>query len=139
MILGFAKFSERSRKLIKTLKKQPPNGNEKNMKNQSKTFPKQGQKSLKIHSKINAISKSAQNYFLAPSGRVQMPKSRRIQFFGPFLAPPWILRGPQNHPKSAKSHQHCLIKIVSRRSWHTDPVPRSSLKRSRAPFWLIFT
>ena len=42
------------------------------------------------------------NEFLAPLGRVRTPKSRRIQFFGSFLAPPWILRDPQNHPKSAK-------------------------------------
>ena len=40
------------------------------------------------------------NNFLAPLGRFGRPQSRRIEFFGSFLAPPWILRDPKNHPKS---------------------------------------
>ena len=46
------------------------------------------------------------NDFLAPLGHIRTPTSRRIQFFGPFLAPPWILRGPQNRPKSFKWRQN---------------------------------
>ena len=37
-----------------------------------------------------------QNLFFSPFGRPRAPKSRRIEFFGPFLAPPRILRGPKN-------------------------------------------
>ena len=45
----------------------------------------------------------SKNDFLRPRGRFQTPKSRRIEFFGSFLAPPWILRGPQNRPSGAKN------------------------------------
>ena len=41
----------------------------------------------------------SKNDFLAPFGRPGVPKSRRIEFFGSFLAPPWFLRGPQKWPK----------------------------------------
>ena len=46
------------------------------------------------------------NVFLAPLGRFRAPKSRRIKFVGPFLAPPSILRGIQNRPKSPKWSQN---------------------------------
>ena len=106
MILGFAKFSERSRKLIKNIKKTTSKRqwkkrwkiNQKPTQNRAKNHKKSIQKSMRFPS-------PPKNVFLAPSGRVRTPKSRRIQFFGPFLAPPWILRGPQNHPKSAKWRQ----------------------------------
>ena len=47
----------------------------------------------------------SKNVFFRSQDRSRTPKSRRIDFLGSFLAPPWILRGPQNHPKSAKWRQ----------------------------------
>ena len=83
------------------------------------------------------FSNPSKNNFLSPRDRFQTPKSRRIEFCSLFLAPPWILRGPQNHPKSATWH-----KMASRKLYRGDPgtnlLPRPSLKRSWAPFWLIF-
>ena len=52
------------------------------------------------------FSSPSKNYFLAPLGRFRTPKSRRIEFSNPFLAPPWILRDPQNRPKSPKWRQN---------------------------------
>ena len=46
------------------------------------------------------FSDPSKNDFSAPLGRFWAPKNRRIEFFGSFLAPPWILRGPQNRLKS---------------------------------------
>ena len=55
---------------------------------------------------------SSKNSLLAPSGRFRAPNSRRIEFFGSFLAPLWILRAPkiiQNRLSGAK------------REWKSEP------------------
>ena len=82
------------------------------------------------------FSTPSKNDFLAPFGRPGVPKSRRIEFFGPFLAPPWILREPKNHQKSIlniKNHQ----KKHPGRSIFSTQFPRSLSDRSWAPFWSI--
>ena len=67
----------------------------------------------------------SKNIFFHSQDRSRTPKSRRINFFGSFLAPPWILRGPQNHPKSAKWRQKApkiIPSLLLELSWN--PFPR---------------
>ena len=81
------------------------------------------------------------NDFLAPSGRVRTPKSRRIQFFGPFLAPPWILRGPQNRPKSPKWRQNGRKErtpVLPGGAPGANLFPGSILGAIFDAFWMIF-
>ena len=42
------------------------------------------------------VPNAFQNLFFPPFGRQSAPKSRRIEFFGPFLVPRRIFMGPQN-------------------------------------------
>ena len=87
------------------------------------------------------FSNPSKNDFLHSRARFRTPKSRRIEFFGSFLAPPWILRGPQNHLKSAKWHQNGLIKTLPRRSWHqpaSKTLPETPPGTILVDFWLIF-
>ena len=48
------------------------------------------------------VPNAFQNLFFPPFGRQSAPTSRRIEFVGSLLAPPRILRGPQNQQKSPK-------------------------------------
>ena len=76
------------------------------MKHHQKMNPKSNQKTLKIHSKIVVFSRTLQkHFFFAPRTAPGHLKVAVLIFVGSFLAPPWILRGPQNHPKSAKWRQ----------------------------------
>ena len=74
---------------------------------------------LEIHQKTiqksMRFSTPSKNDFLAPFGRPVVPKSRRIEFFGPFLAPPWILREPKNHPKSIFNIKNLQKKVLGGR------------------------
>ena len=59
----------------------------------------------------------SKNDLLRSRDRFRTPKSRRIDFFGSFLAPPWILRDPkilQNRPGGAKNVEK---KIDTGRPW----------------------
>ena len=81
------------------------------------------------------------NDFLAPSGRVRAPKSHRIHFFGPFLAPPWILRGPQNRPKSPKWRQNGRKEqtpVLPGGAPGANLFPGSILGAIFEAFWMIF-
>ena len=82
------------------------------------------------------FSTPSKNDFLAPFGRPVVPKSRRIEFFGPFLAPPWILRDPQNRPKSNFNIKNRQKKQMPQSIFSTQ-FPRSLSDRSWAPFWSI--
>ena len=81
-----------------------------------------------------------QNLFFPPFDRPGAPKSRRIDFFGPFLAPGPISRGPKNRPKSTKWRQNAEKKVrrpAQNRLPGIDLFPRSLSDRSWAPFWSI--
>ena len=83
----------------------------------------------------------SKNDFLRLRDRFRTPKGPRIEFFGSFLAPPWILRCPQNHLKSAKWHQNGLIKTLPRRSWHqpaSKTLPETLPGTILAHVWWIF-
>ena len=88
--------------------------------------------------KNQCIFQTSKNNFLSPRDRFQTPKSHRIEFVGLFLASPWILRGPQNHPKSATWH-----KMASQKLYRGDPgtnlLRRPSLKHPGHHFgWFVF-
>ena len=64
------------------------------------------------------VPNAFQNLFFPPFGRQSAPKSRRIDFFGPLLAPPRIFRVPKKVPK--------IVQVS----------PKASKKVSRAlTFW----
>jgi len=87
------------------------------------------------------VPNAFQNLFFPPVGRQSAPKSRRIDFFGPFLAPPRIFRGPQNRQKSSKWCQNASKKYQSEALIDAPAFrlrPKAPPKRSWVPFSLIW-
>ena len=87
------------------------------------------------------VLNAPQNLFFLPFGCQSALKSRRIEFFGPFLVPSRIFRGPQNHLKSPKWRQIYIKNLITRSPFGrpgTDSLPRSLLERSWAPRWSIW-
>ena len=81
------------------------------------------------------------NDFWAPLNCFRMPASRRIEFFGSFLAPPWILRGPQNRPKSPKWRQNGRKErtpVLPGGAPGANLFPGSILGAIFDAFWMIF-
>ena len=107
MFLRFVQFKNQVEKQWKNHKKTISNQQRKNMKHHWEIHRIWSQKASQIHSKINTVLKTpSKTTFLSARGCFRESKCRRIKFFGSFLAPPWILRGPQTRPKSAKWRQN---------------------------------
>ena len=91
--------------------------------------------------KTNVFFNPLLHFLLAPLDRFRMPASRRIEFFGLFLAPPWILRGRQNQPKSPKWRQNCWKErtpVLPGRAPGADLFPGSILGPILDDFWMMF-
>ena len=109
MILGFAQFQERSRKLKKTFIKQSRKGNGKNNKKRQKKETKWSRIAWKIHSKNEAFFKGPKKLVFAAPGLVPDASKSPYWFFRVVLDAPSDFRGSpkssQNRPSDAKSHE----------------------------------